>query len=390
MSRKNTIFTQIAHLLEQHNFRTIVNKYQGDKYVKTMDCWQQLLIMLYAQIKGLDNLREIETSLKAHADKWSHIGLQSVARSTFSDANRDRPCKIFEDLFFEFLSRCERLAPRHNFRIDMPVFSYDSTLINLCLASFPWARYRTRKGAMKLHTLIDHDGYLPSFITMSDGRCHDLRMAKDPIFGFPALPPDSILTVDRGYIDYCWLHSLHTQGVTFIVMAKTNMVYEVIGQHKPTLEKRGILSDEIIELTTDKGSAYPERLRLITYYDKEEDKYFTFMTNNFALAATTIASLYKGRWQIEEFFRWIKQHLKIKTFLGTSENAVMIQVWTAMILYLLLSFIKFQSRYEFTLLELLRVIKEILFDRYHLIEILRVNYERLKSMRESSMQMAFL
>lgn len=390
MHTRNTIFNQIAQLLQHHNFRNIVNRYQGDKYTKRLDCWQQLLIMLYAQIKGLDNLREIETSLKAHAEQWQHIGLQSVARSTFSDANRARSCKIYEDLFFDFLGKCERLAPRHNFRVDMPVFSYDSTLINLCLSSFPWARYRTRKGAMKLHTLIDHDGYLPSFITMTDGKCHDVRVAKDPINGFPALPPDSILTVDRGYIDYGWLYSLQDQGITFIVLAKTNMVYTVIGQHKAPQRKGRILSDELIELTTDKGNAYPERLRLIKYYDKEEDRVLTFMTNNFVLAATTIATLYKGRWQIEEFFRWIKQHLKIKSFIGTSENAVMIQVWTAMILYLLLSFIKFQTKYEFSLLELLRVLKEILFDRSHLIEILRVNYERLKALQETPMQMAFL
>jgi transposase len=355
-----------------------------------MDCWQQLLIMLYAQIKELSSLREIRSSLEVHSDKWSHLGLQTVARSTLSDANAQRPYQMYEELFYAFLQHCQALAPGHKFRVRMPVFTQDSTTIPLCLSAFPWARYRRRKGAMKLHMLIDHEGCLPSFVRMTDGKVHDIRVTKDPQHAFPALPPDSILTIDRGYIDYAWLHSLHQQDITFIVRAKSNMAYRVVGQHAPAKKRRGVLADQAIEFTNFyEEKAYPERLRLIRYWDREHKKELCFLTNNFELAATTIAALYKGRWQIETFFKWIKQNLRVKTFLGTSPNAVMTQVWIALICYLLLSFIKFQTRYGYPLLELLRVVREVLLERTSLIAFLKVNHERLCAIRAAPVQMAF-
>jgi hypothetical protein len=377
-------------LLNRKGFWRIVNRYEGDRYVKRMTCWQELQILLYALVKDLVSFRDMQASLMSHADKWAHIGLTSVARSTLSDALAKRPYKMFEDLFYLFLDKCERLAPRHDFGLKVPVFTQDSTLISVCLSSFPWARYRKRKGGLKLHMLLDHDGYLPSFIRMTDGKVHDIRVVKDAEYEFPALPPDSILTIDRGYIDYGWLHSLHTQGITFVILAKSNMAYTVVGQHKEPNEKRGIIGDDEVELSNFyEKKAYPTRLRRIRYYSKEHDKILVFLTNNFTLSASTIAALYKGRWEIETFFKWIKQHLKIKTFYGTSENAVMTQVWIAMILYLLLSFIKFQARYAFTMLELLRVIRERLLGFESLIELLRVNYERLRSLRSAPVQLAF-
>jgi hypothetical protein len=371
-------------LLNRKGFWRIVNRYEGDRYVKRMTCWQELQILLYALVKDLVSFRDMQASLMSHADKWAHIGLTSVARSTLSDALAKRPYKMFEDLFYLFLDKCERLAPRHDFGLKVPVFTQDSTLISVCLSSFPWARYRKRKGGLKLHMLLDHDGYLPSFIRMTDGKVHDIRVVKDAEYEFPAL------TIDRGYIDYGWLHSLHTQGITFVILAKSNMAYTVVGQHKEPNEKRGIIGDDEVELSNFyEKKAYPTRLRRIRYYSKEHDKILVFLTNNFTLSASTIAALYKGRWEIETFFKWIKQHLKIKTFYGTSENAVMTQVWIAMILYLLLSFIKFQARYAFTMLELLRVIRERLLGFESLIELLRVNYERLRSLRSAPVQLAF-
>ena len=262
--RKNTIFGQIAQILSQREFRRIVSRHDGDKYTKRLDCWQQLMILLFAQIKDLKSLREIETALRSHERSWDSLGLETVARSTLADANAQRPAEIFEEMFNELLRKCQAVAPSHSFRISMPVFTQDATLIPLCLSAFPWAKYRKRKGAMKLHMLLDHEGCLPSFIRMTDGKCHDVNAVSDPKFDFPDLPPDSILTVDRGYIDYSWLHSLHAKGVVFVIRAKSNMAYEVLGQHAEPVRSRGIVSDERIVFSNHyERKAYPEGLRRI-------------------------------------------------------------------------------------------------------------------------------
>lgn len=381
-------------LLSHRDFRQIVSLYDGDKYTKKLDCWQQLVILLYAMVKGLQSLREIETSLMSHSDKWDYLGLESVARSTFADANSGRSCKIFEDLFYKFLSKCQELAPHHGFRINMPVFSHDATLIPLCLSVFPWAKYRKRKGAMKLHMLLDHNGYLPSFIRMTEGRCHEVNVVKNERFDFPDLPPDSILTVDRGYIDYGWLHTLQEKGVIFIIRTKSNMAYKILGQHKEPNTKRNIISDQLIEFTNYyEQQSYPEVLRLIRYWytDKNGNRQeIAVITNNMHLAATTLAALYKGRWEIETFFKWIKQNLTIKSFIGTSENAVMTQVWAAMILYLLLSFIKFQTKFSAPLSELLRIVREVILETRSLIEYLRMNWAQFIKIRAAPIQLALL
>ena len=391
---KNTIFGQIVQLLSRREFRKIVNSYNGDKYTKTMNCWQQLMIMLFAQIKDLSSLRDIETTIKSRQERWESIGVNSAARATLSDANANRTNKIYEELFYRFLGQCQRIAPKHGFRISMPVFSHDATIIPLCLSVFPWARYRKRKGALKLHMLLDHNGYLPSFIRMTDGKCHDVNIVKNPGHSFPALPPDSILTVDRGYIDYNWLHSLDETGVLFIIRNKRNMAYSVTGQHAEPVSSRNIISDELIELTNYyEKRAYPNPLRRITYQyvdTKGKKQVITVITNNMRHAASTISSLYKGRWEIETFFRWIKTNLRIKSFIGTSENAVMTQVWVAMILYLLLSFIKYQTRFKSTITELLRIFREVLLETNSIIEYLRTNWEELVNFRRNSIQMSFL
>jgi Transposase DDE domain len=300
---------------------------------------------------------------------------------------------MFEELFFRFLEKCHRHTAGHSFRVKVPVFTQDATLVSLCLSSFKWAKYRRRKGALKLHTLLDHEGCLPSFIRMTSGKVHEIRVVKDAQYDFPALPPDSILTVDRGYMDYAWLNSLNNQSITFIIPSKCNMAYHVVGQHKEPNKKRGILEDQLIEFVNYyEQKAYPQRIRHIRYRyidTKGKDQEIEVLTNNMELAASTISALYKGRWEIETFFRWIKQNLKIKSFYGTSENAVMTQVWVAMILYLLLSFIKFQTKYSYTMLELLRVIRERVLGFESLLELLRVNWERLKLNQSYGVQTAF-
>jgi hypothetical protein len=380
-------------LLHGKGFWQIVNRFDGDRYSKKLTCSQELTILLYAMIKDLTSFREISTGLKTHMEKWRHLGLQTVARSTLSDALARRPYKIFEELFYRFLEKCHQHTPGHSFRVKVPVFTQDATLVSLCLSAYKWAKYRRRKGALKLHMLLDHDGCLPSFIRMTSGKVHEIRVVKDAQYDFPALPPDSILTIDRGYTDYAWLHSLEAQGVTFIIPAKSNMAYRVVGQHAAPKKRLGILLDQLIEFTNYyEQKSYPQNIRLIRYRyidTKGNEQEIEVLTNNMTLAATTIAGLYKGRWEIETFFRWIKQNLKIKTFYGTSENAVMTQVWVAIILYLLLSYIKYQTRYGYSMLELLRVIRERLLGFESLLELLRVNYERLKLHQSLGEQLAF-
>lgn len=385
---RNTIFSQLLQLISRHGFQKCVDRYIGDKYTKHFSCWQQLIVLFYSQARGLKSLRDITISLRSQHRKWYHLGLESVARSTLSDANSNRSSDIFKDVYYDFLCKCQSLDPGHRFRFKNPLYTMDSTLITLCLSLFPWAEYQKRKGALKLHTLLDHRGCLPSFITITHGRCQDLRVVQDISYGFPQLLPDSILTVDRAYIDFIWFNNLRLQRIYFVTRAKRNLKFEVVGQHTRPKNK-AVVSDQIIRLTDKETKKdYPENLRLVISYDKEKEQEFNFITNDFKLAAATIAELYKRRWQIELFFKWIKQNLKIKTFLGTSENAVMIQVWAAMIYYLMLAFIKFQTKYGWSMHELARIIGEVLLEHLDIIEVLKLKFDKLKLLKPEPYQMA--
>jgi hypothetical protein len=374
MNRVYTMFSELLKLCPRYHFDKAVEQYQGDRYVKTFTTWQQFMAILYSQIKQKDSLRDIVTGLSAHAARWYHLGITGIYKSTLCDANAKRDYRIFEGLFYHLLTRCKNLTPKHKFRFKNPLYTIDASTIDLCLSVFPWAKFRRTKGAIKLHCLYNHSGALPTFMTITEGKRHDVRVVKDNTF---PLLPDSIVSIDKAYIDYKWLNSLDEQGIWFVTRAKTNIVYAVVGQHPITGKK--VLSDERIALqgvlTMPK---YPKDLRLIRYYDEERQKMLTFLTNNFELAATTIAQIYKSRWQIEVFFKWIKQNLKIKSFLGTSKNAVMTQIWVAMCYYLLLTYIKYQTKYRFSLLQLSRVIREMLFERKALIDILTLKPDRLK------------
>ena len=386
---KHTIFNQLLQLIYRYNFNKCVARYSGDYYTKRFDCWQQFIVLLFAQARGLKSLRDIQLSLRSQQRKWYHLGLESVARSTLSDANNNRNSDIFKDIFYDLLAKCQNLSPKHKFRFKKPLYTMDSTLINLCLTIFPWAKYRKMKGALKIHTLLDHSGCLPSFITVTDGKCHDIRVAKDKQFSFPVLLPDSIITIDRAYIDYKWLYSLTQQKVFFVTRTKQNIKYKVLGQHTNS-KITSIIADELIQLTGFyTQQEYPDKLRMVTYYDKETGKKLVFITNNFTLSPKTIADLYKARWEIELFFKWIKQNLKIKTFLGTSYNAVMTQIWVAMTYYLLLSFIKFQTKCTHSMQELARIFKELLMENVSLLETLSINYKQCQFIKTKNMQLAF-
>ncbi len=358
MAHSSTIYNQLLQLIPRHQFEKAVKAYDGDRYVKYFSCWQQFITLLYSQIRNKDSLRDIELSLRAQSNRWYHVGLKDIKRSTLSDANNSRDYRIYEDLFYSLLRRCKSVTPRHKFRFKNPLYSLDASTIDLCLSLFPWASFRQRKGAIKMHCLYDHSGALPAFLVVTDGKQHEIKVAKT--LDFP-LTPDSIISVDRGYLDFKWLFSLDNSRVFFVTRAKRNFKYQITGQQDITknTRKKGVLFDREIELTGYHTSKhYPKKLRLVGFLDLETGKELCFLTNNFVLAASTIAQVYKARWQIELFFKWIKQNLKIKSFLGTSKNAVLTQIWVAMCYYLILSYIKYQTKYTYSLLEFSRMRSE--------------------------------
>lgn len=379
MSHINTIYSQLLQFIPRHDFEKSVSTYSGDYYTKYFSSWQQLLTLFYAQTKNKNSLRDITTGLRTHQDHWYHIGFKDIRRSTLSYAMNKRDYRIFEEIFYSLLSRCKDLTPKHKFRFKNPLYSIDASVIDLCLSAFPWAKFRKTKGAIKLHCLLDHSGCLPDFLVITDGKQHDVKVAKN--VDLPILS-DSIISMDRAYIDYKWLYKLNKRHIWFVTRAKKNMQYKIIGQQK-TNKKKGVIWDKTIRLTGFyKKKDYPDNLRLIKYKDKETKKTLIFLTNNFHLSAYTIAQIYKSRWQIELFFKWIKQNLKIKSFLGTSKNAVLSQIWVAMCYYLLLTYIKYQTKYAYSLLELTRLLSEALFIRRNLIDLLSLNTKLWKRIRD--------
>lgn len=305
-----------------------------------------------------------------------------ISRSTFSDAHNRRDYQIFEILFYHLLSRCRSYTPKHRFKFKNPLYSLNASVIDLCLSVFPWAKFRKTKGAIKMHCLYDHSGALPTFVTVTDGKRHDVTVAKKT--NLP-LSPDSIVSVDRAYIDFKWLNSLDENGVWFVTRAKSNIDFVVTGQHP--VSGKGVHKDLRILLNGPRTKTYYQKeLRLIEFSDEETKKKLVFLTNNMKLAASTIAAIYKSRWQIELFFKWIKQNLKIKSFLGTSKNAVLTQIWVAMSYYLLLTYIKYQTKCGHSLLTLSRIIREMLFERKNLIDILTLKPDRLRVVQDEPIQ----
>jgi hypothetical protein len=386
MAHYTTIMNELLHLIPRHRFETVVNNLSGNRYVKRFDCWNQFTVLLYAQASGKDSLRDIEQAFKVNSERLYHLGLPAIKRSTLADANTTRDYRIFENLFYRLLERCKDITPKHKFKFKNPLYTLDATIIDLCLAAFPWARFRTTKGALKLHYQFNHSGLIPSFLVVTDAKHHEVKVAQKK-FNILA---DSIYCFDKGYLDFGWFHRIKEAKSYFVTRAKDNLNYEVIGQHSEA-NKKGVLSDEIITLSGYyQSKEYPDRLRLIRYHDKETDKTLTFLTNNFNLCNLTIAQIYKARWQVEIFFRWIKQNLKIKTFLGTSKNAVLTQIWVAMCYYLLLAYIKYQTQYKYSLFYLHRVIRETLLSRYTLIDLLHASEKILPRLKREEFQYAFL
>lgn len=381
MAYNTTILNQLLQLIPRLHFETIAKHHHADRYVKRFTCWNQLTTLLYAQASGKESLREIEQGLAINDSRLYHLGLPHVKRSTLADSNQRRDYKIFEGLFYKILERCKDYTPKHKFRFKNPLYSLDATVIGLCLSVFSWAKYGKTKGGIKLHYQFDHSGNIPSFLVITDAIRHEAPIVKRDFH----LTPDSIYCFDRAYVDYVLFKRISEAKAYFVTRVKNNMDFEITGQHTNT-SKKGILSDEVIKLNNIK---YNNPLRLVRYYDYESGELLEFVTNNFALAPHTITQIYKSRWQIEIFFKWIKQNLKIKTFLGTNQNAVMTQIWVAMCYYLLLTYIKYQSKYRESLFYLHRIISDTLLYRMTIIDLLRASPARIRKLEIPEIQLSF-
>ncbi len=385
MHYSNTIFNQLLGFLPKNKFNAFVGQHNGDRYTKKLTTWNQLVVLMYAQATKKDSLREIETGFNLNSRSWYHLGVNSVAKSSLSRACSQRDYKIFEKLFYSLLKQCREITPNKEFSFKNPLYSLDATVIQLCLSVFDWAKYSKTKGALKLHTLIDNRTTIPQLITITDGKTGDITAGKEMDLN---LQKGSILAFDRAYIDYEWWEKLDCDGIFFVSRQKSNQ-HIFVSKKYDNLEK-DITSDEEIYIGEfSKYQKYTKALRRVKFYDRENKKEYSFITNNFELKASQIAFIYKQRWQIEIFFKWIKQNLKIKTFLGTSENAVLSQIWIAMIYYLLLAYIKFQTKFKKPLLELTRMIRETILVRRSLIDLLSLNEKSIKKFVEENPQMSF-
>jgi len=370
MPRNSFILGQFLALLPRYEFQRIVNKYNGDYRTKRFKCWDQLACMIFAQIRQERSLRDIDVSLNAHASKLYHTGIQQCPKSTLADANELRDYRIFEDFAKTLMQRARREYANTELAIDVnnAVYALDASVIDLTLSLYPWAKFRKAKGAIKLHTMIDLRGNIPAFLTITDGKVHDVKAA-------PQVPieADGIYVVDRGYVDFGWLWYINQASAFFVTRLKTSIKWTRVISH-PVDKSLGLRSDQEILLSTKRLiSLYPVRLRRISFRDEDRKRTLVFLTNNFDIPSETISALYKARWEIELFFKWIKQHLRVKTFYGTSANAVKTQIWVAMIVYLLLAILKERYRLEQTLSQLLHFLEVNIFEQKSMLSIFQMN-----------------
>jgi hypothetical protein len=361
MNTGKALFAQLMDFLPWSTFTRIVGRYGGDRAVRTLPCAEQFRVMAFAQLTYRESLRDIEACLSAQAAKLYHMGFRNpVRRSTLADANEVRDWRIYAEFAHRLIAQARRLYAGESLGVDLTntVYALDSTTIDLCLSVFPWAHFRSTKAAVKMHTLLDLRGNIPSFIHISDGKLHDVH-ALDML-----LPePGAIYVMDRGYIDFARLHVLHQAGAFFVTRAKSNLDAHRI-YSAPTDRTTGVICDQTIALDGYlAGRDYPAHLRRIRFRDAETGKTLVFLTNQVTLPALTICALYKSRWQVELFFKWIKQHLRIKQFYGTSENAVKTQIWIAVSVYVLVAIVRKRLKLEASLYTLLQVFSVTLFEK---------------------------
>jgi len=365
LSHHNTVFAQFLKFIPRHVFESLASEHHEGRKLRKISRWLQFVSLSMAQLTGRESLRDIVSNLSAQSHKLYHLGGRTVTRSSLARVNERQPYTLYESLFSKLLAHCQGVAPKHGFRFKNKLYSLDASTIDLCLSVFPWAEFRSTKAAVKLHMGLDHDGLIPAFLTITDGKAHDITAARAL-----KLPKHSIVVMDRGYTDYSWYNHLNNSKIFFVTRLKKNARYRVV-ERRGVRRSTGVTSDQTIELTGAKAELCPIPLRRVGYKDLESGNQYYFLTNNFKLAASTIAALYKSRWQIELFFKWIKQNLKIKSFVGTSKNALMTQIWIAMCVYLLLAYIKFSSQITGSLQQILRLIQLNLFERREMKALLR-------------------
>lgn len=367
MNKSQTVFSQIMNHLPLNDFRKCVRKYRGDYKIKNFSCLDQFLSLAFAQLTYRDSLRDIEVCLRSQKNKLYHMGIRSqISRNTLANANSQRDWRLYADFAQVLIHTARDLYLGDDFGIDLneTVYALDSTTIDLCLAVFPWAHFRKTKAAIKLHTLLDLRGAIPTFISITEGKVADVNILDQIV-------PEAgaFYVMDRGYLDFLRLHQIHLSLAFFVTRAKSNMKFDRVYSH--AIDKdTGLLCDQTISLSNFYAvKDYPDKLRRVKFYDNITKKRLTFLTNNFSLSALTIAQLYKSRWQVELFFKWIKQHLRIKKFYGTSENAVKTQVWTAVSVYILVAIVKKRLKLNHSLYTILQVLSVNAFEKTPILQL---------------------
>jgi len=368
MNQGNTIFAQVLDFLPKRQFRRCVARYQGNHRIRSFTCSDQFLCMAFAQLTYRDSLRDIECCLRAMKDKLYHMGIRGkISRSTLADANEKRDWRIYRDFAQILIGHARKLYADDDFglQLDETVYALDATIIDLCLSVFPWAKFRKSKGAVKLHTLLDLRGSIPTVVSITDGKVHELNILDCLIAEIGA-----IYIMDRGYLDFERLFMLNQTPAFFVVRSKVNTRFRRL-YSLPVDKSCGLRCDQIvIPANFYAQKAYPAKLRRIKFFDDQQKKNLVFLTNHFTLPALTVAELYRCRWQIELFFKWIKQHLRIKTFYGTSENAVKTQIWIAISVYVLVAIIKKRLRIELSLYNILQIFSLTLFEKKPIVQVL--------------------
>src|SRR2546422_8987409 len=371
MNAGRTVFSQLIEFLPHQEFQKCVARYGGDRYLKNLSCWDQYLAMAFAQLTYRESLRDIEACLRSVSGKLYHMGFRGkVARSTLADANEARNWRIYADFAQVLIAIARPLHARDPIGVDLEqsLYALDSTTIDLCLALFPWAKFRRRKAAVKMHTLLDLHGNIPTFIRVTSGDVHDVNLLDE-------IMPEAgaFYVMDRGYIDFQRLFVFTLSSAFFVVRTKSNVLLQRRYSH-PVDKSTGVRSDQTVVLTSfESASVYPDALRRVSYFDTETNKRLKFLTNNFVLPALTIAQIYKCRWQVELFFKWIKQHLRIKAFYGTSENAVKTQIWIAVSVYVLVAIIRRRLGLEASLYQILQVLSLTLFEKTPILQALQAS-----------------
>ena len=376
MHQGQIVFSQLMEFVPQHAFRKCVNRYQGIYRMRSFSCYDQFLCMAFAQLTFRESLRDIECCLGALEEKLYHAGFRGhVSRSTLADANENRDWRIYADLAQLLIHQARTLYLKEDFGVQLneTVYALDSSTIDLCLSLFPWARFRKTKAGIKLHTLLDLRGSIPSFIAITEAKLHDVN-----ILDVLTPEPGAIYVMDRGYLDFERLYAFHQAPAFFVIRSKSNTDLRRLYSN-PVDKDSGVRCDQIVVLGGFyTNQSYPERLRRIKFYDAKRDKRLTFLTNQFTLPASTIADLYRCRWQVETFFKWIKQHLRIKAFYGTSENAVKTQIWIAVAVYVLVAIVKKRMQLRLSLYTILQILSLTLFEKTPLYQAFAQNAYRNK------------